>query len=105
MMHGHDLQDLHDWIDRHSQGPRPTAPWRVRSLLDAARRTKALEAVVSECNCTYVQESEAEAKKRLGEMAAVMQHREELARKAASAAERDSPAGSDANGSSGLKLV
>ena len=51
-------------------------------LIDAARRAKALEAVVSECNCTYVQETEAEAKKRLGEVAAVMQHREELARKA-----------------------
>lgn len=33
------LQDLHDWIDRGSQGPRPYAPWRVRNLLDAARRT------------------------------------------------------------------
>lgn len=78
---------------------------QMDQLLDAARRTKALEAVVSECNCTYVQESEAEAKKRLGEMAAVMQHREELARKAASAAEKDSSTGSGANGGSGLKLV
>lgn len=33
------LQDLHDWIDRNGQGPRPIAPWRVRALLDAARRT------------------------------------------------------------------
>jgi len=60
---------------------------------------------VSECSCTYVQETEAEAKKRLGEVAAVMQHREELARKAANAAEKDSPTGSGANGDSGLKLV
>ena len=74
-------------------------------LLDAARRTKALGAVVSECSCTYVQETEAEAKKRLAEVAAVKQHRVERARMAASAAEKDSPAGSDANGSSGLKLV
>ena len=84
---------------------RAKAAGQMDQLIDAARRTKALEAVVSECNCTYVQETETEAKKRLGEVAAVMQHREELARKAASAAEKDSPAGSDANGSSGLKLV
>ena len=84
---------------------RAKAAGQMDQPIDAARRAKALEAVVSECNCTYVQETEAEAKKRLGEVAAVMQHREELARKAASAAERDSPAGSDANGSSGLKLV
>ena len=32
------LQDLHDWIDRNGQGPRPIAPWRVRTLLDAAQR-------------------------------------------------------------------
>ena len=85
---------------------RAKAAGQMDQLIDAARRTKALEAVVSECNCTYVQETEAEAKKRLGEVAAVMQHREELARKVASAAEKDGgPASGDANGDSGLKLV
>ena len=86
---------------------RAKAAGRMDQLIDAARRAKALAAVVSECNCTYwCRSAETRpAEKRLGEVAAVMQHREELARKAASAAERDSPAGSDANGSSGSKLV
>ncbi|MCI1645745.1 MAG: hypothetical protein LKI67_07515 [Olsenella sp.] len=81
---------------------RAKAGGQMDQLLDAARRTKALEAVVAECHCTYVQESEEEAKKRIGEVMAAIRHQEELARRADGAAEKGS-AGSDS--SSGLKLV
>ena len=84
---------------------RAKAAGQMDQLLDAARRTKALEAVVSECNCAYVQESEAEAKKRLTEVAEVMRHQEEMLRAAASSAARGSEDGTGGGSSSGLKLV
>ena len=84
---------------------RAKAAGQMDQLLDAARRTKALEAVVSECNCAYVQESEAEAKKRLTEVAEVMRHQEKMLRAAASSAARGSEDGTGGGSSSGLKLV
>ena len=84
---------------------RAKAAGQMDQLLDAARRTKTLEAVVTECNCTYVQESEEEAEKRLTEVAEVMRHREEMLRAAASSAARGSESSAGSGSSSGLKLV
>lgn len=67
---------------------RAKAVSQMDQLFEAARRTKALEAVVAECNCTYVQATEDEAKKRMEEVVEVMRHREEMMRAAAGSAAR-----------------
>ena len=82
------------------------ATGRLDQLLETARRAKTIDAVVAECNCTYVQETEEETKKHLEGMRAAMHQREELARRSAGVTEKDVTGGGANGGSdSGLKLV
>lgn len=85
---------------------RAKAVGQMDQLLEAARHAKALETVVAECNCTYVQETEDDAEKRLRKVEAAMCHHEELARRAKAAAAKDgTDVGAGEGPGPGLKLV